>query len=158
MRMPEYLLPYTRALAAAKSSAKELGEFLHEELTHLWFEAYLQMTPRPTNVVTLTHGSSPPEFTDPLAYGATVRGAIGRPPSSPTEDETSDGHGAVVAEFQASEASISRWEVPSASMRIAGARSARPRQERAKPSSSCRPVGVTFRDPAADGMNHFTAL
>lgn len=55
--MSEYLLPYTNALVAAKSSSAELREHLRDELTHLWFEAYRQMTRRPTNVVTFTHGS-----------------------------------------------------------------------------------------------------
>jgi hypothetical protein len=55
--MPEYLLPYKGALEEARSSSTTLREYLREELTHLWFEAYLQITPHPTNVVTFTHGS-----------------------------------------------------------------------------------------------------
>src|SRR5581483_6433084 len=48
---------YRRALVQATSSSCGLVEFLLEELPYLWRDAYLEMTPHPTNIVRWQRGS-----------------------------------------------------------------------------------------------------
>ncbi|MGE3344144.1 MAG: hypothetical protein AB7L71_11995 [Vicinamibacterales bacterium] len=55
--MSDYLLPYEELLAEAVASAMPVPEFLRRELPNLWYDAYLEMTPRQTNVVTFAHGT-----------------------------------------------------------------------------------------------------
>jgi hypothetical protein len=50
-------LPYDALLAEARSSSLPLAEYLRRELPYLWQEAYLKMTPRPTNIAIITHGT-----------------------------------------------------------------------------------------------------
>ena len=55
--MPEYLLPYDALLAEATESSIPINHYLRREIPYLWKDAYLEMTPRPTNIVILTHGT-----------------------------------------------------------------------------------------------------
>lgn len=55
--MNEYLLPYEVVIEEAKASRVRVAEYLRKELPYLWRDAYLEMTPRPTNIVLFTHGT-----------------------------------------------------------------------------------------------------
>jgi len=48
---------YRRVLVQATSSSCGVVEFLLEELPYLWRDAYLEMTPHPTNIVRWQRGS-----------------------------------------------------------------------------------------------------
>src|SRR5689334_19113580 len=50
-------LPYDAVLAAARASSEPVDTFLRRELEDLWYDAYLTMTPRATNVLIVTHGT-----------------------------------------------------------------------------------------------------
>jgi DNA/RNA non-specific endonuclease len=55
--MSEYLLQYEALLAEAKASSVPLTQYMREELPYLWRAAYLEMTPRQTNILVFTHGT-----------------------------------------------------------------------------------------------------
>jgi hypothetical protein len=55
--MPEFLLPYDELLAAAKTASVPVAQYLRQELPYLWQDAYLDMTPRETNILIFTHGT-----------------------------------------------------------------------------------------------------
>src|SRR3982751_5020845 len=55
--MPRHLLPYEALLDDARSSGLPIADYLRAELPQLWCDAYLRMTPRPTNVLTFGHGT-----------------------------------------------------------------------------------------------------
>jgi hypothetical protein len=76
--MSDNLLPYETLLDEAKSSSKLPRDYLRESLPHLWFDEYLRMTPRSTNVMTFTHGTFDYFYDDLATLEAT--GAV------PTDD------------------------------------------------------------------------
>jgi hypothetical protein len=50
-------VPYDALLVEAKASSNSAMEFLRRELPHAWHEAYLRMSRRSTNLLTITRGS-----------------------------------------------------------------------------------------------------
>jgi hypothetical protein len=52
-----YAVPYDMVLAAARASSAPVVEYLRRELEDLWYDAYVRMTKRATNVLVFTHGT-----------------------------------------------------------------------------------------------------
>jgi hypothetical protein len=51
------LVDYRKVLAEAISASHDLPSFLLEELPYIWRDAYLEMTPRPTDIIRWERGS-----------------------------------------------------------------------------------------------------